>query len=118
MHEAGKVERIAPDGVGGIHAVGDKGARDAGGPVRLVVAGLPGADEIQLPVMPGNELDGDWLRTQPAAMPDEVRQALERMGHHVEQRRQLVPYRLDDGRRVLVPVDQVEVRPARSRSYQ
>lgn len=120
MHDAGKAGRIVPDGVGGIRAVDDRGAPAdrSPGPVRLVVGGSPGSGEIQLPVMPGDELGSDWLRTQPAAMPDDVRQALERLGHHVEQRRRLVPYRLDDGRRVLVPVDQVEVRPAESRNYQ
>lgn len=85
----------------------------------LAVGGLPGAaDEIHLPVVDAGELDGDWLLAQPAAMPDDVRQALERMGHRVDQRRQLVPYRLDDGRRVVVPVDQVEVHPVSNQSYQ
>ncbi|HEV3339141.1 MAG TPA: hypothetical protein VG125_02255 [Pirellulales bacterium] len=62
--------------------------------------------------------EGGWLPVEPTAVPDEVRQALERLGHHVEQQRRLVPYRLDDGRRMVIPVDQVEVRPVENRSYQ
>jgi hypothetical protein len=88
------------------------------GSSRLAVGGRSGAaDEIHLPVT-GDELDGDWLSGQSAAMPDDVRQALERMGHRVEQQRQLVPYRLGDGRRVLVPVDEVQIRPVENRNYQ
>jgi hypothetical protein len=40
---------------------------------------------------------------------DEVRQALERVGHRIEQRRALYPVQLDDGRRAIVPLDLVEV---------
>lgn len=88
---------------------------------RLAVGGSS-ADEIQVPVVAGNQLGsgwvgGDWL-SQPSALPDDVRRALERMGHRVEQQRRLVPYRLGDGRRVVVPVDQVEVRPVGDESYQ
>jgi hypothetical protein len=129
IHDAGKIGRIVPGDPGAIHIVEDGKApvrvpsgqpeRAQADSMRLVGGGRAGAaDEIQLPVMAGNELDSDWLLSQPAAMPDDVRRALERMGHQVEQRRQLVPYRLGDGRRVLVPVDQVDVRPVENRTYQ
>ncbi|HQU44658.1 MAG TPA: hypothetical protein PK867_17705, partial [Pirellulales bacterium] len=86
---------------------------------RLAVGGQSrAADAIQVPVAAGDELDGGWVLTQPSAMPDDVRRALERLGHRVEQQRRLVPYRLGDGRRVVVPVDQVEVRPVDHQSYQ
>lgn len=84
---------------------------------RLAVGGSS-ADGIQVPVVAGDQLDGGWLLSQPSAVPEEVRRALERMGHRVEQQRRLVPYRLGDGRRVVVPVDQVEVRPVGNQDYQ
>jgi hypothetical protein len=128
VRDAGKAGRIVPDDRAAVRVVeGNQGpvrvptGRPEQGPVdsvRLIGGRWGAADEIQLPVMASDELDGDWLLAQPAAMPDEVRQALERMGHRVEQRRQLVPYRLDDGRKLVVPVDQVEVRPVDNRSYQ
>ncbi len=43
--------------------------------------------------------------------------ALERMGHRVNERRQFLPVQLDDGRQMVVPVDQVEFTPV-SNSYQ
>lgn len=65
-----------------------------------------------------NQANGDWSQLQPSAVPDEVRRAFERLGHEVAQERRYVPYRLNDGRRVVVPVDDVEVRPLENRSYQ
>ena len=129
VRDAGKAGRIVPDDAASVRVVENNEApvrRPSGRPehgpantLRLDVGGRPGAaDEIQLPVMAGDEIAGDWLRAQPAAMPEEVQQALERLGHRVEQRRRLVPYRLDDGRRVVVPIDQVEVQPVENRSYQ
>lgn len=130
VRDAGKVERIAderiaeerlaPHGSTAVRLVESKspprlsnrpeqGSSQAevgvGGPLRA-------ANDIQLPAA------DDWLVAEPSAMPSEVRRALERMGHRVQQRRELVPYRLQDGRRVMVPVDRVEVQPVGNRSYQ
>jgi pyruvate/2-oxoglutarate dehydrogenase complex dihydrolipoamide acyltransferase (E2) component len=128
LRDAGKTGPLDEAGSADVRVVGNqqspvpvRSGHPEQGPANaaLAVGGLPGAaDEIQLPVMEADELNGDWLLTQPAAMPEEVRQALERMGHRVDQRRKLVPYRLDDGRRVVVPVDQVEVHPVKNQSYQ
>lgn len=123
VREAGRVERIAPQGPSAIQFVEDKSpdrfssGRPKHGPENQELAvgdSAPNADEIQLPVPVGD----DWLLTEPSAIPADVQRALERMGHRVEQRRQLVPYRLEDGRRVVVPVDQVEVHPVGNPSYQ
>jgi hypothetical protein len=86
--------------------------------VRLMVGGATGNDEVQVPIVEGDGRDDDWWRRQPAAMPTEVRRALERQGHQVRERRRLVPFDLEDGRRVMVPVDQVDVAPADQRLYQ
>ncbi|HWB12017.1 MAG TPA: hypothetical protein VG826_22520 [Pirellulales bacterium] len=102
VRDAGKAGQIAP----------------LGSPAVNVVTNGPGSrgEEGGLQMADGD--DGGWEPVRAEAVPEDVRQALERMGHHVEQQRRLVPYRLDDGRRVVIPVDQVEVRPVEIRSYQ
>jgi hypothetical protein len=88
--------------------------------VRLVWDGPPGETQsIELPVVEGKSLDEEWLRSQPSAFPAAMLQALEKLGHRVEQRRELVPLDMQDGRRLVVPVDQVEVQPVSNRrAYQ
>ncbi len=66
-------------------------------------------DPIRLPARQSDRLDPDWLTNYPKAMPDDVRRALERTGHHVQQRRELHPVEMEDGRQLVVPVDQVDV---------
>ena len=44
--------------------------------------------------------------------------ALARMGHNVRRQQQLVPVNLQDGRRVVVPVEQLEIVPVGGRPYQ
>jgi hypothetical protein len=88
--------------------------------VRLVWDGPQGtAETIELPVVEGKVLDENWLRGQPSALPASLLEALERSGHRVLQRRELVPLNMQDGRRLVVPVDQVEVQPVNHRrAYQ
>lgn len=88
--------------------------------VRLVVDGGPGSapQEIDVPVVERDSLDEQWLWGHPSAVPAEVERALERLGHRVRQQRRLLPFDLNDGRRVIVPVDQVEVQPVGRRSFQ
>jgi hypothetical protein len=54
-------------------------------------------------------LNDQWLRNQPPSVPDYVRARWERQGYQVEERRNLVSVELEDGRRVAIPVDEVEV---------
>lgn len=101
---------------GGDPAIAAKGAR---GNVRLVADGpVRAGDGRQMPVAEEQRMNDDWLSGQPAAMPREIEQALERLGHRVRQQRQLVPIPLGDGRRVMVPVDQIDVQPMTNRDYQ
>jgi anti-sigma factor RsiW len=102
VRDAGKAGQLTPSGPPDVNVVSN-GQRTASG---APVAGREGADA------------DEWLPVDAAGVPDDVRQALERMGHHVEQQRRFVPYRLDDGRRMVIPVDQVEVRPVEIRNYQ
>ena len=76
-----------------------------------VSVGPEGATEtVRLPARVADHLDPQWLEHVPSVMPREVLEALEQSGHQVEQQRRLVPVRLQDGRQLVVPVDQVEVR--------
>ena len=73
----------------------DSNPRYATGPLGLVVAG-----------------------TAPDTLPAEVREMLQRAGCQVRHFRQLLPGSMEDGRRVVVPVDQVEVRYVGNHGYQ
>lgn len=95
-------------------AAGDSDRMDT---VRLVMDdGDHGMREVNLPVE-GTSADDAWLSHRQPVVPRELRQALERMGHRVNERRQFLPVQLDDGRQMVVPVDQVEFTPV-SNSYQ
>ena len=86
-------------------------AQDAS-PWRMVTLTSPDASEpIRLPAVERNRIDDAWLRSLPAAVPPDVLRALQRSGYAVRQSQQLMPVPLEDGRRLVVPVDQVEVRP-------
>jgi hypothetical protein len=72
---------------------------------------------VQVPVMEGPGIDTRWLLEQPPAIRASVVQALERRGHKVEAHRQLLTVNLKDGRKLILPVDEVDVRSA-NRVYQ
>lgn len=73
--------------------------------------------EMHLPVLEGPGIDiQKWLERPPAIRASAV-QALERRGHKVETHRQLLTLNLKDGRKLLLPLDQVDVRFAH-RVYQ
>ncbi len=76
----------------------------------------PGAS-FRLPAVERNSIDQQWLNGLPPAIPENVLQALSRTGHQVQQRRQLVHVPLQDGRRLLMPVDQVEVHYVGNNTY-
>ena len=67
--------------------------------------------------MEGQGIDDRWLGEQPSPMPSDVVRALEQMGNQVHQQRRLVPFRLEDGRKVVVPVDQVDVQPVNIQGF-
>ncbi len=81
-------------------AVGDR--------IRAGRNGQPGPS-INLPAIERDRLDKDWMQSVPPAIPEKVREALARTGHEVQQRRELVPVQLKDGRQLVMPVDQVDV---------
>jgi hypothetical protein len=64
---------------------------------------------VNVPAVERDHFDGQWLRNLPPAIPDDVMQALTRTGHQVQQRRELVPVPMQDGRQLVMPVDHVDV---------
>lgn len=123
--------RLRPEGSGpGTHEMAETVApraaavpRDASSsPWQMVTFSVPdgqaGNRSIRVPAMQRDQIDENWLRSMPQAMPAEVLQALERTGHRVTESRQLLPVPLEDGRRMVVPVDQVDVHYVGNKAYQ
>jgi hypothetical protein len=96
------------------------GGRRPWEPVTLVMDGGPNGDarEIELPVMEAMNTDELERDLREPAVPAALRDALERMGHHVEEHRQFIPVDLRDGRQMVVPVDDIEFLPVSARTYQ
>ena len=63
----------------------------------------------RLPILSGPGLDEKMFRDRPPTVPDYVRARLERQGYQVKERRKLVSITLEDGRRVSIPMDEVEL---------
>jgi hypothetical protein len=74
--------------------------------------------QIELPVLPTAEDDLAALEQGEPVVSAELQAALLRMGHGVNERRQLVPLVLEDGRRLVVPVDEIEFTPVEALEYQ
>jgi hypothetical protein len=94
----------------------------ARGPWRMVTVSGPADDDgknasFSLPAVERDNIDQQWLRSVPPAVPDDVLQAFNRTGHEIEQHRELVPVPLKDGRRLVVPVDQVDVHYVGDETY-
>ena len=73
---------------------------------------------VGVPAVPRDSLDEDWLQNAPTAVPANIAQAFEHAGHEVRSSRQLLPYRMKDGRRLMVPVDQLDVHYVNNPTYQ
>lgn len=63
--------------------------------------------EIALPVVPAQGVDPAWFR--PTPLPPEMCEYLRRQGYEIRQQRALVPAACNDGRCIVMPVDQVEI---------
>jgi hypothetical protein len=83
-------------------------------PWRVVTVSSPSngqspGQSFNVPAIERDNIDEQWVRSLPPAIPEDVRRALNRTGHEILQRRELVPVPLKDGRQLVMPVDQVEV---------
>jgi hypothetical protein len=67
------------------------------------------AETIRLPAVRRDTFDPQWIEGLPGALPPSVLAAFERTGHEVRQHRELLPVEMNDGRRLIVPVDRVDV---------
>jgi hypothetical protein len=67
------------------------------------------AATVCVPAQCRDSLDQDMLEHIPDAIPPEMQQAFERSGHRVVQQREIVPVQMKDGRRLVVPVDHIEI---------
>jgi len=81
---------------------------------RPTVPGIPWrmvrTDSFQLPpAVPRERIDDGWLDSLPPAIPEAVVRQWENDGHRVERNRELVPYRMPDGRQLVVPIDKYQV---------
>ena len=76
------------------------------GPWRVVGNG----DAFDLPTVSRDEIDEEWLSSFPVPIPEETIRQWERDGCGVVRRREYVPYRMPDGRQLVVPMDKYEIR--------
>lgn len=73
---------------------------------------------VQLPAREEKSLDPSWWQPGSPAIPEDVRRALQASGHQIRQSRQFLPVPMQDGRRLVVPVDQVDVDYVGNPQYQ
>jgi hypothetical protein len=75
---------------------------------RLRVGGSDSAATV--PIVAGPGIDEEWVRNQPPPITEHQQAILEQQGFQVDRRRRLITATLADGRRVTVPIDQVQLR--------
>lgn len=79
----------------------------------LTLASEDGADpdsNIQLRVLNANEDEQEWAASAQSAVSSRLVRELEEAGWEVKRERRLVPVELSDGRRMIVPVEEVDLR--------
>lgn len=84
--------------------------------LRLVVRGPNGEAQIlEVPLVGMQNMNEALLGQWSQMLTPELEQLLEASGNQIVRRRQLVPVDLNDGRRVVVPMEQVEIVPVSNR---
>jgi hypothetical protein len=63
-----------------------------------------------VPILAGPGIDEQWAWNQPSPLTEHQEALLEQNGYQVDRRRRLIRATLPDGRRITVPVDQVQLR--------
>jgi hypothetical protein len=87
--------------------------------VELRAPHLTGSEEpVQLAATRRDRLDDEYWKTVPSPVPNNVLEALKRLGCEVRIQRELVPSQLPDGNRLVVPVDNVKVEYGHNQPYQ
>ena len=67
------------------------------------------AATFSVPAQRRKVLDQNMLEQIPDAIPPDLQQAFAQSGHRVVQQREIVPVQMKDGRRLVVPVDHIEI---------
>jgi hypothetical protein len=75
---------------------------------RLRIGSNSGNAEV--PILAGPGINEEWIRDQPPPLSEHGQALWQRHGFQVDQRRRIITATLADGRRVTVPIDQVEFR--------
>jgi hypothetical protein len=89
------------------------------GNVTLVVDSEDGTTrELELPVFPLEARYANWLTNADPALPPEVQRALHHLGYQVRRDRRLAPVQTFGNHRLFVPMEQVEITPVATRSFQ
>jgi len=88
--------------------------------IRLVVAPGPGGEQriVEVPLIEPERLNPEMVRQVGMQLPPEVVRVLEQNGNRVVREHRMMPITLEDGRRAVVPVEQVEIRPASLQGFQ
>lgn len=86
-----------------------------GNVVMVVDEDKPSARQIDVPIY---SWDAQQAIARSSALSPEVINQLEAMGHEVRRSQRFVPVQLRDGRRAIVPVEEVEIVPIRGRGFQ
>ncbi len=63
----------------------------------------------EVPILAGPGVTEDWLRHQPPPVSELGQVVFQRHGYQVEQHRRLLTTVLPDGRRLAIPVDEVQI---------
>ena len=71
-----------------------------------------------LPAVSQDRLNRQWLKEMPTVIPDGVVESLQQAGHDVKTSRHLIPFTMRDGRKLVIPVDQVDVSYMNTPYYQ
>jgi hypothetical protein len=85
---------------------------DPGNEVMMVARLRVGSADAKdaLPILAGPGINTEWLKNQPPPVSEYGQAILQQHGYQVDQRRRLISATLGDGRRVTVPIDQVQIR--------
>jgi len=71
------------------------------------------SSDVHVPVVEAKDMDPSWLRQPRSTMPDDIRRSLESSGNRVIHQQVPMTIELNDGRRLVVPVEQLDVQPDR-----
>lgn len=105
-----------PVGAPGYATVAGRGGEN----VRLVMAPGPGGEQrvVDVPLIEPEKMNAEIFGQVGQQLPPDVVKILEQNGNRVVREHRFMPITLRDGRRVVVPVEQVEIRPASNQGFQ